>query len=259
MILLLSPAKSLDYESPLLSKRSTKPRFIEDSAELIAQLRKLSVDEVGKLMSISEKLAQLNYDRFASWEQEFTKENARPAIWAFTGDVYQGMELAEWTAGDFAIAQARVRILSGLYGILRPLDLMQPYRLEMGTKFANQRGKNLYEFWGSALTDSLNADLKKSGSNFVVNLASNEYFSAVKKKELAGQLITPVFKDEKNGKYKIISFYAKKARGMMADYIVRNEVTDPQVLQKFKTAGYRFSKADSDDATLVFLRKEGAS
>ncbi|MFT6177699.1 MAG: cytoplasmic iron level regulating protein YaaA (DUF328/UPF0246 family) [Akkermansiaceae bacterium] len=259
MIVLLSPAKSLDYESPLLTKRATKPRFVEDSAELISQLRKLSVGKVGELMSISEKLAQLNYDRFASWEEEFTKENSRAAILAFTGDVYQGMTLAEWTKEDFDTAQKRVRILSGLYGVLRPLDLMQAYRLEMGTKFANKRGKNVYEFWGSALTDSLNTDLKKSGSNYVVNLASNEYFSAVKKKELAGELITPVFRDEKNGTYKIISFFAKKARGMMADFIVRNGVTDPKELQKFKTAGYRFSKKDSDEKMLVFLRKEGVT
>jgi len=210
-------------------------------------------------MSISEKLAQLNYDRYASWEEEFTKENSRPAILAFTGDVYQGMALVEWTKDDFSTAQARVRILSGLYGVLRPLDLMQPYRLEMGTKLPNKRGKNLYEFWGDSLTNSLNADLKKSGSNYVVNLASNEYFSAVKKKVLDGALITPVFKDEKNGKFKIISFFAKKARGMMADFIVRGDITDPKALQKFKTAGYHFSKAESTEGTLVFLRKEGAS
>ena len=259
MIVLLSPAKSLDYESPLLSKRATKPRFVEDSAELISKLRGLSVGEVGKLMSISKKLAQLNHDRFASWEKEFTKDNARAAILAFTGDVYQGMELKDWSADDFARAQERVRILSGLYGVLRPLDLMQPYRLEMGTKFATERGKNLYEFWGESLTKSLNGDLKKSGSDFVVNLASNEYFSAVKKKELSGELVTPVFKDEKNGKYKIISFYAKKARGMMADYIVRNDIMDPGALQRFKTAGYKFSKGDSDEGSLVFLRKEGAA
>jgi cytoplasmic iron level regulating protein YaaA (DUF328/UPF0246 family) len=259
MIVLLSPAKSLDYESPLLTKRATKPRFIEDSAELISHLRKLSVGKLGKLMSISDTLAQLNHDRFASWEEEFTKGNSRPAILAFTGDVYQGIELDQWGKEEFEVAQKRVRILSGLYGALRPLDLMQPYRLEMGTKFPNKRGKNLYEFWGDSLTKSLNADLKKSGSGFVVNLASNEYFSAVKKKDLAGELITPVFKDEKNGIYKIISFFAKKARGMMADYIVRNGITDPKDLQKFKTVGYRFSKKDSDDSTLVFLRKEGAS
>ena len=259
MIVLLSPAKSLDYESPLLTRRATKPRFAEDSAELILQLRKLSVGQIGKLMSISEKLAQLNHDRFASWEAEFTKANSRPAILAFSGDVYQGMELSEWSKDDFSTAQNRLRILSGLYGILRPLDLIQPYRLEMGTKFSTKRGKNLYEFWGDSLTHSLNADLKKSGSDFVVNLASNEYFSAVKKNELEGELITPVFKDEKKGTYKIISFFAKKARGMMADFIVRNDVTDPKELQKFKTAGYRFSKKDSDEKTLVFLRKEGAS
>jgi len=259
MIVLLSPAKSLDYESLLLTKRATKPRFIEDSAELISQLRRLSVGKIGKLMSISDKLAQLNHDRFSSWEEEFTQENSRPAILAFTGDVYQGMQLAEWTKEDFSTAQARVRILSGLYGVLRPLDLMQPYRLEMGTRFPNKRGKNIYEFWGDALAKSLNADLKKSGSDHVVNLASNEYFSAVKKKELDGDLITPIFKDEKNGTFKIISFFAKKARGMMADFIVRNDITDPKALQKFKAAGYRFSKKDSDEKTLVFLRKEGAS
>jgi len=259
MIVLLSPAKSMDYDSPLLTKRSTQPRFIEQSAELMSQLRKLPVGEVGKLMSISDKLAQLNHDRFASWEPEFTLKNSRPAILAFTGDVYQGMELERWSAADFTTAQKRVRILSGLYGLLRPLDLMQPYRLEMGTKFANKGGKNLYEFWGESLTEVINVDLKKSGSGIVVNLASNEYFSAVKPKGLVGELITPVFKDEKNGKYKIISFYAKKARGMMADFIVRGNVTDAEALQKFKTAGYKFNKAESDEKTLVFLRKEGAA
>lgn len=256
MLVLLSPAKSLDYDSPLLVKKNTKPRLLDDSAELIDGLKKLSVGQVGKLMSISDKLAQLNHDRFAMWEREFTTANSRQAILAFTGDVYQGMELKDWSADDFSNAQKQIRILSGLYGILRPLDLMQPYRLEMGTKFQNERGKNLYEFWGHEITKLLNADLKNSGSENIVNLASNEYFSSVKSKELKGTLITPVFKDEKNGKYKIISFYAKKARGMMADFIVRNGVTDPAELKKFKTAGYKFSKADSTEGQLVFLRKE---
>ena len=256
MLILLSPAKSLDYDSPLLTKKSTKPRFIDDSAELVSQLRKLSVGDVGKLMSISDKLAQLNHDRFAAWEPDFSKENSRQAILAFTGDVYQGMELAKWDNEDFSRAQKQVRILSGLYGLLRPLDLMQPYRLEMGTKFQNKRGKNLYEFWGQEITKLVNADLKKSGSDHIVNLASNEYFSSVKPKELKGDLITPVFKDEKNGKYKIISFYAKKARGMMADFIVRKGVTDPKELQKFKTAGYKFSKGDSTGDQLGFTRAE---
>lgn len=256
MLVLLSPAKSLDYESSLLVKKNTKPRMLDDSAELIDGLKKLSVGDVGKLMSISDKLAQLNHDRFAMWERDFTTSNSRQALLAFTGDVYQGLELKDWSYDDFSTAQKQIRILSGLYGILRPLDLMQPYRLEMGTKFQNERGKNLYEFWGQEITKLLNADLKKSGSENIVNLASNEYFSSVKKKELKGTLITPIFKDEKNGKYKIISFYAKKARGMMADFIVRNTVTDPADLKKFKTAGYQFSKADSTDDQLVFLRKE---
>ncbi len=257
MLVLLSPAKSLDYESRLFTNRTTKPRFVEDSAELVEGLKKLSVGELGKLMSISESLSQLNFDRYSSWERESTKENARAAILAFTGDVYQGMELADWGTDDFSVAQKRLRILSGLYGVLRPLDLMQPYRLEMGTKFVNGRGKNLYEFWGEKLTDSLNQDLKGSGSEVVVNLASNEYFSAVKKKQLNGELVTPVFKDEKNGVYKVISFFAKKARGMMADFVVRNGVLDADCLRDFNGGGYRFSKKESSDRELVFLRKAG--
>ncbi|WP_411826981.1 peroxide stress protein YaaA [Luteolibacter sp. AS25] len=256
MLVLLSPAKSLDYDSPLLIQKSTKPRFIDESAELIAGLRELSVAQVGELMSISDKLAELNHGRFGEWKRDFTKKNSRQAILAFTGDVYQGMELAKWSAEDFARAQKQVRILSGLYGVLRPLDLMQAYRLEMGTKFANERGKNLYEFWGSEVTTLLNQDLKKSGSDTVVNLASNEYFSVVKKKELEGELVTPVFKDEKNGKYKIISFYAKKARGMMADFIVREGIQEAGKLKDFKTAGYKFSAKESTQGKLVFLRKE---
>jgi cytoplasmic iron level regulating protein YaaA (DUF328/UPF0246 family) len=258
MLILLSPAKSLDYESPLPTKRHTEPRLLDDSAILVKQLRAMTPKALGKLMSISDKLADLNAERYTTWEPDFTpeKSNCRQCLFAFTGDVYQGMELSNWKAPDFTLAQKQIRILSGLYGVLRPLDLMQPYRLEMGTKLASSRGKNLYEFWDEKITEILNTDLKKSGSNFVVNLASNEYFSSVKKKSLAGELITPVFKDEKNGKYKIISFYAKKARGMMADHIIRNKITTTAGLKKFKTAGYKFSKADSTDTEIVFLRKE---
>ncbi len=256
MIILLSPAKSLDYESPLPTKKNTQPRFIEDSEILVKQLRAMTPADIGKLMSISEKLANINAERFTTWETDFTTDNSRQAIFAFTGDVYQGMELSDWSTADFSLAQKQIRILSGLYGLLRPLDLMQPYRLEMGTKLDNARGKNLYEFWGEKITDLINADLKKSGSSFIVNLASNEYFSSVKKKSLAGDLITPVFKDEKNGKYKIISFYAKKARGMMADYIVRNNITDVAGLKKFKSAGYKFSNTESTDDQLIFMREE---
>lgn len=256
MLVLLSPAKSLDYESALPTKKHTKPRLLDDSEELVVQLRKMSSSQIGSLMSISEKLSELNTDRYIRWERDFSHTNSRQAIFAFTGDVYQGMELSDWSAENFTEAQKKVRILSGLYGVLRPLDLMQPYRLEMGTKLENAKGKNLYAFWGSKITDLLNKDLKSSGSELVVNLASNEYFTSVKKKELDGCLITPAFKDEKNGKYKIISFYAKKARGMMADYIVRNGIEDVAGLKKFKSAGYKFDKASSTDSELVFLRAE---
>lgn len=256
MLVLLSPAKSLDYDSPLPTKKHTKPRLLDDSEELVQQLRKMSASEIGSLMKISEKLSELNADRYIRWERDFSHDNSRQALFAFTGDVYQGMDLAEWSSEDFASAQKQVRILSGLYGVLRPLDLMQAYRLEMGTKLENARGKNLYQFWGSKVTELLNKDLKASGSDLVVNLASNEYFSSVKKKELNGTLITPAFKDEKNGKYKVISFYAKKARGMMADYIVRNGVDDVAGLKKFKSAGYKFDKASLTETELVFLREE---
>ncbi|MFT5882275.1 MAG: cytoplasmic iron level regulating protein YaaA (DUF328/UPF0246 family) [Crocinitomicaceae bacterium] len=256
MLVLLSPAKSLDYESALPTKKHTKPRLLDDSEELVLQLRKMSSSQIGSLMSISQKLSELNTDRYIRWERDFNHTNSRQAIFAFTGDVYQGMELSDWSAENFTEAQKKVRILSGLYGVLRPLDLMQAYRLEMGTKLENARGKNLYAFWGSKITELLNKDLKSSSSELVVNLASNEYFTSVKKKELDGCLITPAFKDEKNGKYKIISFYAKKARGMMADYIVRNGIEDVAGLKKFKSAGYKFDEASSTDSELVFLRAE---
>jgi cytoplasmic iron level regulating protein YaaA (DUF328/UPF0246 family) len=256
MLILLSPAKSLDTDSPLLTTTATQPRLASHSAELITALQDLSADDIGQLMGISPKLAELNHARFQNYQPKFTAKNSRQAILAFTGDVYQGMALCDWTPQDFAAAQEQIRILSGLYGVLRPLDRMQPYRLEMGTKFSNARGSNLYQFWGSTITELLNKDLKASGSDLVVNLASNEYFSAVKPKELKGRLITPVFKDEKNGKYKIISFYAKKARGMMADFIVRNQVQSVEALKAFNISGYQFDTDASDDSTLVFLRAE---
>ena len=256
MITLLSPAKSLDYESPCLTERSTQIRLKSDTAVLIDQLKKLASQEVGSLMNISDKLSVLNHERFQKFAASFNKKNSRQAILAFTGDVYQGMNLSKWSADNFATAQENVRILSGLYGVLRPLDLMQPYRLEMGTSLANARGKNLYYFWGDRITDLLNKDLKKSKSDVVVNLASKEYFSAVIPSKLNGQLISPVFKDEKKGKYKIISFYAKKARGMMADYIVKNELKKSEDLREFSTAGYAYDAESSTVGKPVFLRSE---
>lgn len=258
MFALLSPAKSLDYESPLLVERSTQPRLKSDTAALIDQLKGLSSEEIGRLMGISDKLALLNHERFQSFTPSFSKKNSRQAILAFTGDVYQGMTLADWSADDFATAQDKVRILSGLYGVLRPLDLMQPYRLEMGTGLENARGKNLYQFWGDTITDLLNKDLRKSKSEVVVNLASNEYFSAVNSSKLGGTLVSPVFKDEKKGTFKIISFYAKKARGMMADFIVKNDLQKASDLLEFTTAGYAYDPESSTDEKPVFLRPEAA-
>ena len=259
MITLLSPAKSLDYDSPCLTERSTQPRLKSDTAALIEQLKALSCEEVGSLMNISDKLALLNHERFQNFAPSFTKKNSRQAILAFTGDVYQGMNLSEWSADDFVIAQENIRILSGLYGVLRPLDLMQPYRLEMGTSLANARGKDLYHFWGDRITGLLNRDLEKSHSSAVVNLASNEYFSSVTPSKLNGQLISPVFKDEKKGKYKIISFHAKRARGMMADYIVKNELKESDDLRGFSSAGYSYDAKSSTRDKPVFLRSEFAA
>ena len=256
MITLLSPAKSLDYKSPCLTERSSQTRLKSDTAVLIDQLKKLSSQEVGLLMNISDNLSVLNHERFQKFAASYNKNNSRQAILAFTGDVYQGMNLSEWSADDFATAQENVRILSGLYGVLRPLDLMQPYRLEMGTSLANERGKNLYQFWGDRITGLLNKDLEKSNSNVVVNLASKEYFSSVIPSKLNGQIISPVFKDEKKGKYKIISFYAKKARGMMADYIVKNELKKSEELREFSTAGYTYDAESSTKDKPVFLRAE---
>jgi cytoplasmic iron level regulating protein YaaA (DUF328/UPF0246 family) len=256
MLTLLSPAKSLDYESSLLTQRSTQPRLKADTSALIDQLKGFSSNEIGALMHVSEKLASLNFERFQGFESSFTKKNSRPAILAFVGDVYQGMKLADWSADDFAAAQDNLRILSGLYGVLRPLDLMQPYRLEMGTALQNARGKNLYQFWGDRITELLNADLKKTKSDVVVNLASNEYFSAVNPSKLNGTLVSPVFKDEKNGTYKVISFYAKKARGMMADYIVKNAPKEASDLQQFTMNGYAYDPESSTDPKPVFLRPE---
>lgn len=254
MLYLLSPAKSLDYESEAPAVRATMPRFLNHSAELAVILKKMKPAQLESLMGISGKLAQLNAERFDDWREDYSKPEARQAILAFTGDVYQGLAVEHWDKEDFSEAQKSIRILSGLYGILRPLDLMLPYRLEMGTKLANARGSNLYHFWGSLLTDSLNKELKGS-NDAVINLASNEYFSSIQAKDLKSPVITPVFKDWKNGQYKIISFYAKKARGMMASWAVRKRISSPAGLKRFKEGGYAFDKSLSDDSNWVFTRK----
>ncbi|WP_027856164.1 peroxide stress protein YaaA [Marinobacterium jannaschii] len=254
MLTVISPAKTLDYETPPITETATLPEFSDHSAELIRQLRELSVQDIAVLMKLSDKLAALNVARYESWQPEFTRENAKQALLAFKGDVYTGLDAESFSETDLEFAQQNLRMLSGLYGLLKPLDLMQPYRLEMGTKFANSRGKDLYAFWGSIITEKLNELLAEQGSDVLVNLASNEYFKAVKKKELKARIITPVFKDQKNGQYKIISFYAKKARGLMSRYIIQHQISDPEQLKDFDLEGYRFAETMSEGDTLTFIR-----
>ncbi len=255
MLIVISPAKTLDFENPAHINARSQPDFLEHSAELIEQLRELAPQDISSLMKISDKLGTLNFERFADWSMPFDDSNAKPAILAFRGDVYTGLDADTLDEDDMAFAQQHLRILSGLYGLLRPLDLMQAYRLEMGTRFQNHRGKNLYEFWDGIITDALNAQLEQTGPT-LVNLASNEYFSAVKPKQLKAEIITPVFKDCKNGQYKIISFYAKKARGLMSRYAIRHRITDAEQLKAFDEEGYYFCPAQSTANEWVFLRDE---
>ncbi|MBT1450438.1 peroxide stress protein YaaA [Glaciecola sp. XM2] len=256
MLLVVSPAKNLDYKSSFPEVKSTQPRFESHIKTLLETCRTLSPADLSSLMGISDKLAVLNAERFNSFSMPFDSSNARPAMFAFNGDVYTGLDALTLDEKAISFAQSHLRILSGLYGVLRPLDLMQPYRLEMGIKLATPGAKSLYEFWDHDITNMLNDDIAAQGDNVLVNLASNEYFSAVKKKALDAMVITPVFKDEKNGKYKIISFYAKKARGMMARYVIENQLNDAAQLKGFDTAGYRFDEASSSETEYVFLRPE---
>ncbi|MEO1888520.1 MAG: peroxide stress protein YaaA [Cycloclasticus sp.] len=258
MLLLISPAKTLDFDTPANTVVHSQPAFLDDSAELIDQLKTLSPADVSSLMSISEKLGVLNSNRFIEWQTPFTPENSKQAVLAFKGDVYEGMSASTFTVEDLNWANNHLRILSGLYGLLKPLDLMQPYRLEMGTRFNNPRGKNLYEFWGNKITDKLNDEMANQKSPVLINLASNEYFKSVKTKQLNAAVITPVFKDWKNDRYKIISFYAKKARGMMSAYIIKNRLESPSDIKQFDTAGYAYCAEQSTENKWVFLRKGAA-
>lgn len=257
MLMLLSPAKTLDYESPLATDEFTQPDHLAESRRLMARLRKLGPAEVAALMSLSDKLAALNVARYASWKPPFTQANARQAVLAFAGDVYEGLAARDFSPDDFSYAQAHLRILSGLYGVLRPLDLMQPYRLEMGTRLENSRGTDLYAFWGRRITRALNTVLAADATPVLVNLASEEYFGAVVPGALRARIVTPVFEDwsESAGTYKIISFHAKKARGMMARHAIRSQARDVAQLRKFDSAGYAFNTSASTDDRWVFRRK----
>ncbi|WP_072570467.1 peroxide stress protein YaaA [Enterobacter sp. SA187] len=256
MLILISPAKTLDYQSPLATTRYTQPELLDHSQRLIDVARKLSAPQIKALMGISDKLADLNATRFHDWQPDFTPDNARQAILAFKGDVYTGLQAETFSEEDFDFAQQHLRMLSGLYGVLRPLDLMQPYRLEMGIRLENPQGSDLYQFWGETITQKLNQALAAQGDQVIVNLASDEYFRAVKPKLLDGEIIKSVFLDEKNGKFKVISFYAKKARGLMSRYIIQNRLKTPAQLKDFAVDGYAFDEEMSGKGELVFKRRE---
>ncbi|GHD34952.1 peroxide stress protein YaaA [Parahalioglobus pacificus] len=254
MLTLISPAKTLDFETAPTTRRATQPEFIEQAASLVDDARKMAPQDIASLMGVSDAIADLNHHRFMNWSAPFSLDNAKQAVLAFKGDVYTGLEAETLSADELRFAQKHLRILSGLYGLLRPLDLMQPYRLEMGLKFANNGGDNLYQFWGEQLTDAVNRDLAKSETKVLVNLASNEYYKSIKPKALDADIITPVFKDLRGGKYKVISFFAKKARGQMARYIIEKGLNDPAGIKRFRKDGYRYNKDESTAREWVFTR-----
>ncbi|MBB3697944.1 peroxide stress protein YaaA [Flammeovirga yaeyamensis] len=252
MKIVISPAKSLDYETPVQTQQESKPKYLGQSEVLVNSLKTLSAEQIGDLMSISPKLADLNKERFDKWRRRFKPESARQALFAFKGDVYVGLDAYTLNEDQIDFLQNNLRILSGLYGMLKPLDLMQPYRLEMGTKFGVEDHKNLYSYWKETLAPALNKEMKKG--EVLINLASNEYFKAVDKKQLKAEIITPNFKDRKGDQYKMISFFAKKARGLMVRYIADHNITDPELLKGFDYDGYIYNEDLSKGNDWVFTR-----
>lgn len=258
MLLVVSPAKKLDFESPVATPKFSQPSLLKHSQLLIDDCIKLSPSDIASLMKLSDKLAGLNAARFGEWSTPFTTENARQAILSFNGDVYAGLDAQTFNDDDFEFAQQHFKILSGLYGLLKPLDLIQAYRLEMGCKLRNSRGDNLYQFWGDIITTELNQSLQENNDDVLINLASTEYFKSVKTTLLNATVVTPIFKDWKNGQYKIISFFAKKARGLMARYIIQNKLTKADDIKQFDLAGYQYEPTMSKGNDWVFTRKEAS-
>lgn len=255
MLIVISPAKTLDFSvDTRFTDSYSEPALLSQSKVLVKQLARMKEDEIGKLMKISDKLAALNYDRYQQFSTPFQPDNAKQALMAFKGDVYHGFELSEYDEDDFAFAQEHLRILSGLYGLLKPLDLIQPYRLEMGTRLANKRGKDLYSFWGDRITTHLQAAMKEAGTDTLVNLASNEYFKSVNTKKLKARLITPIFKEEREGQLKMIALFAKKARGLMSNFVIRHRLTDVEDLKHFREEGYTFRPEESTESQWLFAR-----
>lgn len=259
MLVVLSPAKKLDFDVDIGRVTTTKPGLRADTSELIEVARDLSADDLKRLMGISDALATLNQARFQAFASKDGKpEQARPAAYAFRGDTYVGLGVDDFEPDDLEFAQAHLRILSGLYGLLRPLDRIQPYRLEMGTKLVTGRGKTLYDFWGDKLAKALDRQAKSIGARALINCASNEYFTAARADSLSVPTITPVFKEVRNGQAKIVSFSAKRARGMMARFIIKHRLTDPADLRGFSEAGYEYQPSQSDEHQLLFLRTKPA-
>ena len=255
MLIVLSPAKTLDFESPAPPIAFTQPNFISESASLIAELRKRSPVEIAQMMSLSDKLVALNMTRYEAWTKKFTLKNSKHALLAFNGDVYEGLDASSLQVQDLEYAQQHLRILSGLYGILRPLDLMQAYRLEMGTSLITPRGKDLYAFWGDQITLQIGRELATHKNPVLLNLASDEYFKVISPKVLSQPIVSPVFQDEKDGKMKIISFYAKRARGLMTRFVLENQIDNPGELKAFRAEGYRYNAQVSTLERPVFQRK----
>jgi cytoplasmic iron level regulating protein YaaA (DUF328/UPF0246 family) len=255
MLMLLSPAKKLDYNTAPVTARFSQPELMENAEYLVDKLQKISATKIGKLMDLSVNLSNLNFERFQAFHTPFTPENAKQAVLAFNGDVYLGLDASTLSESDFDFAQAHLRILSGLYGLLKPLDLIQPYRLEMGTSFAvTPSKKTLYKYWNNTITDVANTALSEQGDDVLLNLASGEYFKAVQPERVKGIVINVHFRDLKNGVYKPISIWVKQARGMMARYVIQNRIKRPEDLKGFDAKGYYFSPNDSTDTELVFLR-----
>ena len=254
MLIVISPAKSLDFTTPTVTSEYTMPEFLEQSEKLIGKLKKMSPRQLSKLMNISQELGELNFQRYQNWSLPFNPDNAKQAVLAFNGDVYQGLQAASLPEEKLELAQKHLRILSGLYGVLKPLDLIQPYRLEMGTKLKYYKSDDLYSFWNPLLTKKINEAITGAGSDILVNLASNEYFKSIDKKRLKAKIVTPEFKDRKNGEYKMISFFAKKARGLMTRFILENNIDDTENLQAFDSEGYVFNPNLSKPGNPVFTR-----
>jgi cytoplasmic iron level regulating protein YaaA (DUF328/UPF0246 family) len=258
MLAVLSPAKTLDFDTPSPTRKHSLPVYLDESKQLIETLRTQSPADLAQLMKMSTNLADQNYQRYTEWHTPFTSGNAKQAALAFKGDVYLGLDPATFSERDFSWAQKHIRILSGLHGILKPLDLIQPYRLEMGTRLKTGRGDDLYQFWGQKITDELNAALAEQKRPVLINLASNEYFDAVDASRVDARIVTPTFKDLKNGRYRFMSFFAKRARGMMASYLVKNRVSTLKALREFDWGGYYYSEEMSQGDDWVFLRDKAA-